>query len=206
MTESERAVVLLVENDPDIAEQYSDWLRPDYEVRVARSGSAAVERLDEEIDVVVAGLEISEVSDGAIPAEIDDQGIDCRVAMVVGADSGPINIPTGFDEYLIEPLTRDELRATVEQLAERVTLNNELEEYASLVTRKAELEAEESVEEQRDDDEERDLEDQITSARRSVDDSLGDLSSDEEFIGSVRELDRPTAGTEAENDEEDTEE
>lgn len=201
MTESDRAVVLIVERERELAEQYVEWLRSDYDVRVARDGSEAVAQLDGDVDVVIVDLETSETSYEEILNEIDDRDVDCRVAMVAGADSGFDGTSDGFDEHLTKPLTGDELRDTVERLVGRASLDDELQEYASLVKQRAEAETGTSADERETADEHSDLEDQIESTEQTVDDSLGDLSSDKNFISAVREINDSEARTSARNDD-----
>jgi DNA-binding response OmpR family regulator len=204
MTEFERGVVLIVESERDLAERYMEWLRSDYDVRVARNGSEAVSQLDGDIDVVIIGLETSDMSCEEILDEIANRDVDCRVAMVGGADPGFDGTSIGFDEYLTTPLTGDELRDTVERLVGRVSLDDDLQEYASLVRQKAEVETEHSAGERETNDEADDLEDRIESTEQTVDDSLGDLSSDKNFISAVREIDGSEGRASTQNDDGET--
>ena len=120
MTESERAIVLIVESERDLAERYTQWLRSDYDVRVARNGSEAVAQLDGDIDVVIIDLETSDMSCEEILDEIANRDVDCRVAMVGGADPGFDGTSIGFDEYLTTPLTGDERRGRRPRRPDRV--------------------------------------------------------------------------------------
>lgn len=192
---------MIVESERDVAEQYVEWLRSDYDIHVARSGSEAIAQLDGQIDVVIIDLETSDMSCEDILDEIDDRDVDCRVAMVAEADSGFGGTPVGFDEYLIKPLTGDELRDTVERLVGRMSLDDNLQEYASLVRQKAEVEAEQPPGERETNDEHDDLEDRIESTEQTVDDGLGDLSSDKNFISAVREIDGSERRTSTQNDD-----
>ena len=50
MTGSEMPVVLIVEDEPDVAETYNLWLADGYEVRMAQSGDEGLAELDETVE------------------------------------------------------------------------------------------------------------------------------------------------------------
>ena len=51
MSPSNEPVVLIVEDEPDVAETYRLYLDPDYDVRVAADGDEGLEMLDDDVDV-----------------------------------------------------------------------------------------------------------------------------------------------------------
>jgi len=188
MDDTDRPVVLVVEDEPDVAETYERWLRSEYDVRVAQRGSEALEVLDEAVDVVLLDRMMPGMSGEEVLAEIRDRGVDCRVAMVTAVDPDFDVIEMGFDEYVTKPPERDELLETVERLVDRASLDDEMQEYYALVARRSALEDEKTGEELADSEEYADLVDRIEAERATVDDDLGDLSSDREFVGAVREI------------------
>ncbi|MFC6734371.1 two-component system response regulator [Haladaptatus sp. DYSN1] len=52
MSTSVAPVVLIVEDEPDVAETYERWLT-DYDVRWVETGDQALAQLDESVDVVL---------------------------------------------------------------------------------------------------------------------------------------------------------
>jgi DNA-binding response OmpR family regulator len=181
-------VVLIIEDEPDVAETYERWLQSEYDVRVAASGSEALDQLDDKVDVVLLDRMMPKMSGSEVLEEIRNRGIDCRVAMVTAVDPDFDIIEMGFDEYVTKPPDRDELGATVERLLERASVNDELQEYYSLVARRSALQAEKSADELAASDEYDELVDRIETMRETVDADLGDMASDTDFVGAVREI------------------
>ena len=186
---SENGVVLVVEDAPDVAETYRRWLASTYEVRVVEDGDTALSRLDESVDVVLLDRMMPETSGDEVLAEIRERGIDCRVAMVSAVDPDFDVVEMGFDAYVTKPPKRDELLSTIDRLLDRAELDDDMQEYYSLVARKGALEAEKSASELEDSEAYTTLLDRIDRAEAVVDDELGDLRSDTEFVGAVREID-----------------
>lgn len=188
MNSADRPNILIVEDEPDVAETYVRWLQSAYDVRVASNGSEALEQMDESIDVVLLDRMMPKMSGGEVLTEIRDGEFDCRVVMVTAVDPDFDIIEMGFDEYVPKPPERDELRATVERMLDRASLNNGLQEYYSLVARRSALQAEKTPDELEANDEYSELVDQIEATCETVDADLGDMSSETEFVGAVREI------------------
>lgn len=188
MGSADRQSILIVEDEPDVAETYERWLKSAYDVQVAPNGSEALEQMDESIDVVLLDRMMSKMSGGEVLTEIRERGFDCRVVMVTAVDPDFDIIEMGFDEYVVKPPERDELRATVERMLDRASLDDELQEYYSLVARRSALQAEKTLDELEANDEYTQLVAQIEATRETVDAELGDMGSDTEFVGAVREI------------------
>ncbi|WP_248897832.1 response regulator [Haloplanus halobius] len=188
MSSGDRPSILIVEDEPDVAETYVRWLQSAYDVQVASNGSEALEQMDESVDVVLLDRMLPKMSGGEVLTEIRDRGFDCRVVMVTAVDPDFDIIEMGFDEYVSKPPERDELRATVDRMLDRASLNNELQEYYSLVARRSALQAEKTPDELEANDAYSELVDQIEATRETVDADLGDMSSETEFVGAVREI------------------
>ena len=190
MTAADRPVVFVVDDDPTICEMYERYLEDRYEVRTATDGGEALERLDESVDVVLLDRRMPGVDGDRTLEAIRETGYDCRVAMVtaVAPDTGIVEM--GFDEYVLKPTERDELVGTVEKLLSRSRLDDDLQEYYSLVARRVAIESELNPVELDNSTEYRELLARIDEHRETVHASLGDMSSDEAFIGSIREIAR----------------
>ena len=188
MGESDTPVVLIVEDEPDVAETYRRWLTATYDVRVAVDGAEALEAVDDTVDVVLLDRMMPEMSGEEVLAEIRDRGIDCQVAMVTAVDPDFDIIEMGFDEYVTKPPERDELFDTIERLLERADLADDLQEYYSQVARRSALEAEKTEAELAASEEYDELLDRIDQHHDAVDDGLGDMASDADFVGAVREI------------------
>ena len=134
--------VLAVDDDDDVRLTYEIWLDDDWEVKTADSGSKALEKLDDEVDVVILDRMMPGLSGDEVLERIRERDIDCRVVMVtaVNPDFDIVEMP--FDAYFAKPIDRDELNDTVETLVDRSRHDDQLQEYYSLVEKRGTLEAE----------------------------------------------------------------
>jgi len=125
-------VVLVVDDDRDLADTCEYWLRDDYEVRVAYGGEEALDRMDEAVDVVLLDRRMPDLSGDDVLEAINERGFDCRVAMMtaVNPDTDIVEMP--FDEYLVKPVDEAGVRGTVEELLVRSEFDEQLREYFAL--------------------------------------------------------------------------
>jgi len=147
MNPADEPVVLVVEDEPDVAETYKLWLAADYDVRLAESGDAALGMIDETVDIVLLDRMMPGMSGTEVLAKIRDRGYDCRVAMVSAVDPDFDIIEMGFDDYVTKPPTRDGLLETVEELGERGQRAERVQEYRSLLAKQAALETQKTEDE-----------------------------------------------------------
>ncbi|NHX36486.1 MULTISPECIES: response regulator [Halolamina] len=188
MSDTGPPVVLVVEDEPDVAETYRRWLRSTYDVRVAADGPTAMAELDASVDVVLLDRMMPEMAGEEVLREIRDREMTCRVAMVTAVDPDFDVVEMGFDAYVTKPPERDELMETIERLLDRAEVDDDLQQYYSLVARRSTLEAEKTEAELNDSPEYANLVDRIERQREEVDEELGDMSTDTDFVGAVREI------------------
>lgn len=182
-------VVLIVEDEPDVAETYRLWLEDDYDVRVAQDGDEGLELLDGSIDAVLLDRMMPGLSGDDVLEHIRDENLGCRVAMVTAVEPDFDILEMGFDAYLSKPVGADQLHETVENLLERAEYDSLLQEYYSLVEKQATLEATKSRAELDHSDEYDQLKDETESLREELTDTLGGIGDDEDFIATIRDLD-----------------
>jgi len=188
MSDGHKPVVLIVEDEPDVAETYNLWLASDYEVRMAHDGDEGLDELDETVDVVLLDRMMPGLSGDEVLQQIRDRGFDCRVAMVTAVEPDFDILEMGFDAYLCKPIKSDQLYETVSNLLDRSAYDDLLQEYYSLVEKRATLEATMSSAELEDNEEYVELRDRIETLRDDLSDSLGGIGSDEDFIATLRGL------------------
>lgn len=181
-------VVLIVEDEPDVAETYRLWLEDTYTVRVAGNGEVGIDALDESVAVVLLDRMMPGLSGDEVLEQIREQGLDCRVAMVTAVEPDFDILEMGFDAYLSKPVKSDQIRDTVENLLERSEYDSLLQEYYSLVEKQATLEATKTSVELEDSDEYDDLTARIDDLRDELSEMLGGIEDDDDFIATVREL------------------
>lgn len=139
---SGRPVVLVVDDDEEVIETYELWLTEEYDLRTATDGQEALERLDAEVDVVLLDRLMPGMSGNQVLEAIRDRGIDCRVAMVTAVNPDFDIITLGIDDYLVKPVTRTEMRDTVERLLTIREYNDRVQQLTSKKLKRNVLEVE----------------------------------------------------------------
>jgi len=181
-------VVLIVEDEPEVAETYRLWLQDGYEVRVAQNGDEGLDKLDDEVDVVLLDRMMPGLSGDQVLELIREEALGCRVAMVTAVEPDFDILEMGFDAYLSKPIGSDQLEETIENLLDRSEYDDLLQEYYSLVEKQATLEATKSRVELADSEEYERLTSEIGALRDALADTLDGIEDDEDFIATVRRL------------------
>jgi DNA-binding response OmpR family regulator len=188
MSEDSAPVVLIVEDEPDVAETYNLWLADSYEVRLAEDGDEGLELLDDDVDVVLLDRMMPGLSGDEVLERIREGEYDCRVAMVTAVEPDFDIMEMGFDAYLNKPIRSDELHETVKSLLERSEYDDLLQEYYSLVEKQATLETTKSNAELAENEEFVRLEERIQRLRDELAGTFGGVEDDEKFIATLRDL------------------
>ncbi|SFL12103.1 Response regulator receiver domain-containing protein [Halogranum rubrum] len=183
-------LVLVVEDEPDLADLYATWLSSDYRVRTAYGGHEALDALDDDVDVILLDRRMPGLSGDEVLAAVRDRGIDCRVAMVTAVEPDFDIVAMGFDDYLVKPVTKDALRETVSTLCTRNVYDEGVQELFSLASKKALLEAEKSSTELEDSEEYAELTARIEKLQSELDETVGGVDDHDSFVGFYQDLDR----------------
>jgi len=194
MGETGRATVLVVEDEAPLVEIYARWLEGDYRVRTAQNGEAALERLDESVDVVLLDRLMPGMSGDEVLAAIEERGLNPRVAMVTAVEPDFDIIRMGFDDYLTKPIDREELVSTVERLLARASFADLEREYYALIEKQAALQSAKSTEELERNGEYADLRSRIEALSRELDSVMPELD-DGDFVAMVRDIEAGSADT-----------
>ncbi len=141
MTGKDDARVLIVDDEDELADLYTTFLKPEYDVVTATSGAEAIETVDSSIDVVLLDRRMPKMSGDEVLAKLTERGIDLQIAMLTAVEPERDIVELPFDEYKTKPITRDELLALVRVLLERATYDKHSQEFFSLAVKKATLEA-----------------------------------------------------------------
>ena len=169
-------IVLIVEDEPDLADLYSAWLREACTVRTAYNGAQALDAIDEEIDIVLLDRRMPGLSGDEVLETIRDRGLDTRVAMVTAVEPDFDIVGMGFDDYLVKPVSQRDLMETVDQLLLRSTYDDQMQEFFALASKKAVLDAQKTEAELRASEEYARLEDRLAVLRAQIDDTVSELS------------------------------
>lgn len=141
-----RATVMVVEDDDDLRKLFATYLKDDYTVVTASTGQAALEKLDDHIDIILLDRLLPESRGADLLKEFTGRG-DFGIAMVTAVKPGVDIVEMGIQEYLTKPISRGELRDTVESLVRIRSYDDKLTEYLSLARKRAALLEERNEEE-----------------------------------------------------------
>jgi DNA-binding response OmpR family regulator len=135
----ESPTVLVVEDQRGLADLFSFWLVDDYPVKTAYDASEALELLDDDVSVILLDRRLPEMSGDEFLRRVRRLGFDCPVAIVSAVTPSMDILDMGFDDYLVKPVSRDELRRTVERLLKRRSYEVQVRELFSLLAKQAAL-------------------------------------------------------------------
>jgi DNA-binding response OmpR family regulator len=190
---SEHATILIVDDEPSITDLYALRLEDEYDVRTAYSGSEALEKIDEDVDVVLLDRRMPDLSGDEVLSKIREEGIGCRVAMVTAVDPDFDILDLGFDAYVVKPVSEEDLKDTVDTLLRRATYDDQLRDLTAMMSKKAALESEKSEDELADNEEYQRLTDRLENVRGSLDETLEELD-EEDFSAAFYALSRRQDG------------
>lgn len=178
---AQHATILIVDDNPDIADAYAEQLRPQYSVRVAYNGEQAFDNLDDGVDVVLLDRKMPDLSGDDVLAHIRERGLSCRVAMVTAVDPDFDIIEMGFDDYVRKPISERELHETVERLLALETYDEQLQELFSEVSKCAILESEKNRTELETSKEYADLNSRVERLKDELDATRDELADEDLF-------------------------
>jgi len=178
---SEEVTVLVVDDERDIADLYSTWMEGEYDVRTAYGAEEALEEADEGVDVVFLDRQMPEMNGDEVLEVLRGRDLECRVVMVTAVDPDFDIVDMPFDDYLTKPVMLDDLHGAVDRMLSRENYDERMQEFFSLASKKATLEAEKDHVELQNNEEYEELETEVEELREEADESVSDLSDAEDF-------------------------
>jgi DNA-binding response OmpR family regulator len=134
--------VLVVEDETQLADQYAEILRTEYDVVTAYSGTEALDTVDESVDAVFLDRKMPGPSGGEVLERLRDRGYDCPVAMLTAVRPDWDIIEMGFDDYLLKPVDIQDLHDATERLEALGAIERETREHIRQTIKQASLEGE----------------------------------------------------------------
>jgi two-component system response regulator AdeR len=183
-------LVLVVEDERDLSELYRTWLATSYRVRTAHDGRAALDELGEDVDIVLLDRRMPDLSGDEVLDRIRERGLDCRVAMVTAVEPDIDIVEMEFDDYLVKPVTEEELLRMVENLRIRDEYDDGVKQLFSLASKKALLEGEKDRPALETSEEYQQLLEDLTDLRADLDDKLARLSDSDDLTLIYQDLAR----------------
>jgi DNA-binding response OmpR family regulator len=172
--ESDRATVLVVDDEPDVADVYA--LRLDeYETRTAYGGQEALDAVGESVDVVLLDRRMPDVSGDEVLDRIRNADYTCRVIMLTAVNPGLDIVEMDFDDYLCKPVEKADLVAAIEQQLRVQRYDDRLSEYLEITSKLALLEGEFPASGEAGSDELAELRERAEELRAALDDALAEF-------------------------------
>lgn len=144
--------VLVVDDERAVADAYSLQIESEYDTRVAYGGEEALEKVDEDVDVVLLDRRMPDLSGDDVLDRIRERGLDCRVVMVTAVDPDFDIVDMPFDSYLKKPVKREELLSEIERQLSVDSYDTGVDEFMELNTKLQLLKAEKPMQELEDDE------------------------------------------------------
>ena len=173
--QNDTATVLVVDDNHGLAGLYAAWLDKSYTTRMAYGGEEALDTIDEAVDIVLLDRRMPALSGDKVLERIRERGYDCRVAMVTAVDPDFDILELSLDEYLVKPLSKEDIHEVVDQMFARPTHDEQRQQLCALMSKKAALEAVKSQQEPDTNDEFATLETKIDNLKTAVDEPVEDL-------------------------------
>jgi len=169
---TESATVLVVDDEPEVADVYALRLETEFETRTAYGGEEALAAIDEDVDVVLLDRRMPDLAGDEVLAEIRERGYDCRVIMLTAVDPGMDILDMPFDDYLCKPIEKEDLAAAITQQLRAQRYDERLSEYLEVSSKLALLEAELPSRELKEHDELQTLSKRAETLKSQMDETL----------------------------------
>ena len=185
-----RPTVLVVDDEPDLVDLYATNLAGEYEVRRAYGGEEALDVIDdaEDIDVALIDRRMPDVSGDEVLEHLSGATPECRVAMVTAVEPDFDVIEMPFDEYLVKPITRADIRNTVRRLLNLENYREKRQEGFTLASKIAALRAHKDPEELEGNEEYEQMVARLQEIRDDLDDVVGSFESGD-FAAAYSDID-----------------
>lgn len=169
------ATVLVVDDEAEVADVYALRLRNQYETETAYGGAAALDRLDDDVDVVLLDRRMPDVGGDEVLEEIRDRDISTRVIMITAVDPDFDIIEMPFDDYLCKPVEKDDLVAAIDQQLAARRYDDRLAEYLEVTSKLALLNGEKTAQTLEGNEGVESLERRADTLQTEMDDALSDF-------------------------------
>jgi DNA-binding response OmpR family regulator len=185
---SEELEVLVVDDETRLADLFAAWLQVDWTVEAAYNGEDALDLMADSVEVVLLDRRMPGLSGDEVLEAIREAEYDCRVVMITAVDPDFDIVEMGFDDYLVKPVSKDELVEIVATVHTRSEYEADVQEYYSLTSKKALLEAEKSDRELEESEQYEDLVERVEALSDRVDQTMSSMSDHQDFVGAFQDL------------------
>lgn len=139
--------VLVVDDEESFLTLARRWLADEYDVTTASSGTAALDHVTPETDVVLLDRRMPGMTGEEFLAELEGLDADPLVVLVTGVEPSLDVVDLAFDDYVVKPVTKHEVVDAVEQMLARSTYSDAVRRYFALASKVAAVRNDERVRE-----------------------------------------------------------
>lgn len=182
MTEPD--TILIVEDEPELADLFALWLADEFTCRVAYDGESALEQADADVDAVLLDRRMPGMSGDEVLEKLRERGIDCPVGMVTAVEPDFDIVEMGFDDYIVKPVAETDLLEFVDSILSLSTYEREIRRYYQLASKRAVLETSKEAPELQQSAEYEALLSELNEAEHAADQHR-DAISDEEMFSNI---------------------
>lgn len=136
-----QSTVLVVDDERETADLYTDFLAEEYTVHTAYSGEDALEVVDTDVAVVLLDRKMPGISGDEVLQTIRARDLNCRVVMITAIEPDIDVLDLPFDDYLVKPASREMIRDVVSAMLVRNTCDDTIQEVVALASKMATLES-----------------------------------------------------------------
>jgi len=179
------ATVLVVDDERDVADLYAFRLEEEYTVKTAYGGQAALDSLDEDVDVILLDRRMPGLTGDEVLQRVREGGSDPRVVMVTAIDPDVDIVDMEFDDYLCKPVGKETLLEAVEHQLTAQRYGDTVQALFRATSKVGVLEAEKSAEELAESDEYQELTDRIEELRAEQSELMDELDDFEAAFNSI---------------------
>lgn len=179
MTDGAGATVLVVEDQEGLGQAYAAVLSEKYSVRMVTSGEAALEEVDDEIDVILLDRRMPGMSGDEVLAELQERDVEAKIAMLTAVEPTGDIVEMPFDNYVTKPIDNDELLELVDHLLSWKEYGEQTQEFLRLGAKKIALE---SADRERT-EQYRNIVERMEELHREIDESVDELDGPSRISG-----------------------
>lgn len=187
-TDDSRPIVLIVDDEADVADTYALRLESRFDTRIAYGGESALAEMDEDVDAVLLDRRMPDIHGDEVLEQLRDRGYDCPIIMATAVDPDLNILEMDFNDYLCKPIFRETLVETLEQHLDTDTSGHEtLDEFLSLISKIDVLETELSHAELADSERYNELKERASELGPQL---RADVDNFEEILETYRDIER----------------
>ena len=141
-----RGRVLVVDDEPDVAEVQAVRLKTAYETSVAYGGEDALEQAGPGVDAILLDRRMPDIHGDEVLARLRDRGYEGIVIMVTAVDPELNILEMEFDDYLQKPVDQETLLSTLARHLDAPDTDDSLDEFFRITSKLQLLEADRTAE------------------------------------------------------------